>query len=715
MSRARSLTEVAKFGLCSGCGLCAGAATPGAVRMSMTRDGYLRPRLAHAIQPSEHARLLAMCPGNSIELEAHPAPEQDLVWGAYHRLLKGHSTDEEIRFRASSGGLVSGIADFLLSSRQVSFILHVAADPQAPLRSRVQLSRSREEVIAAAGARYGPAAPLETIGDALSLALPFAVIGKPCDIAGIRNLAKHDPRVARLVRFTIAFFCAGVSSLLISESIVGKYGLSVEDVRTLRYRGHGCPGPTWIEAQDGRVFTQTYDATWSEELNEEIQFRCKICPDSTGEQADIVCGDAWVGVDGYAHAEHDGWDSIISRTARGDELLKQMEASGAIITEPLTAAALNLIQPHQVERKTDVLARLTGLALKAQPVPRFRGLRLLANGWAGRRRFLRGALGTFRRVGRGDNREDTRSKDAQSADAPARNAAATEPAPRGKLKSLLGDYLPLAPALLVMVLGVGLPLIMLLVYSVWTQDYVSINHTPTLANYHKIFERPLYATLLGRSLRIGLATTLATVVLAYPMAYLIAFHGGKHRSTLLVLVAVPFWTSYLLRIFAWKIILGFDGVLNSSLMRLGLVDKPLEVLLYNPLAVIITLTQAWLPFALLPLYVSLSKIDSSLREAAADLGDGAWHRFIRVIFPLSVPGLISAALLVFIPTVGDYVTPALVGGISGTLIGNLIQGQFGRANNWPMGAALSVITMLAVTFAAVVIQLTFSRARRVQA
>jgi spermidine/putrescine transport system permease protein len=286
--------------------------------------------------------------------------------------------------------------------------------------------------------------------------------------------------------------------------------------------------------------------------------------------------------------------------------------------------------------------------------------------------------------------------------------------PASRRPSSLPGYLLLTPALIMMILGVGIPIVMLVAASFWTQNYVSIDHTPTLANYLKFFERPLYHTLLARSLGVSLATTTAAVILAYPMAYLIAFHGGRHRTTWLVLVAVPFWTSYLLRIFAWKIILGYDGVINSSLMQLGVIGKPLEILLYNPLAVIIALTQAWLPFAMLPIYVSLAKIDPGVREAAADLGDGAFHRFIRVTLPLSIPGVISAALLVFIPTVGEYVTPALMGGISGTLIGNVIQGQFGRANNWPMGAALSVIMMMAVTAAALIMQLGLGRVRRVQ-
>jgi spermidine/putrescine transport system permease protein len=673
--------------------------------MAMTRDGYLRPRVARDIGHQEHARLLAICPGNRVQSSASDAPRSDAVWGPYHRLLKGHATDDETRYRASSGGVISAIAEFLLSSGSVSFVLHVAADPCAPLRSRVQMSRSRAEVLAAASARYGPAAPLETIGDVLALNLPFAVIGKPCDIAGVRNLARDEPRIAHLMRLTVAFFCAGVSSLLISESIVGKYGLRPQDVKTMRYRGNGCPGATRIEAKDGRTFEQTYDDTWSEELNQDIQFRCKICPDSTGEQADIACGDAWIGIDGYAHREHDGWNSVICRTETGNRLLRQMEAGGAIATQPLSIEDLNRIQPHQVERKTEVLARLTGLALRRQPIPHYRGLRLLRNAWTGRDRYLKGVLGTYRRVRHGANREDNVPEDA---------VGAAYAAPRSRWRTSFAGYLPLTPALIVMLVGVGVPLLMLIAYSIWTQNYVSINHTPTFANYLKFFQRPLYATLLARSLGVSLSTTVATVVLAYPMAYLIAFYGGRHRSTWLVLVAVPFWTSYLLRIFAWKVILGFDGVINTSLMHLGLISEPLDVLLYNPLAVVITLTQAWLPFAMLPIYVSLVKIGPSLREAAADLGDGALQRFLRVIFPLSIPGVISAALLVFIPTVGDYVTPALVGGISGTLIGNLIQGQFGRANNWPMGAALSVITMVVVTVIALIIQVSFGRVRRVQ-
>lgn len=378
--------------------------------MIMTTEGFLRPSVAPHIDAGEHARLLALCPGNRVGPPSSAAPQAaDPVWGAHRRIVKAHALDAELRHRGSSGGVISAIANFLLESKSVEFVLHIAPDPDAALRSRVQVSLGRANVLDAAGARYGPAAPLERMGELLALELPFAVIGKPCDIAGVRNLARHDPRIDRLVRFTVSFFCAGVSSLRISEQIVAKYGLCPDDVKVMRYRGFGCPGPTHIEAKGGGIFEQTYDETWSEELNQDIQFRCKICPDATGEHADIVCGDAWVTMDGYAHTEHEGWNSVIARSEAGERLLQRLEKARAVATEPLSIRDLGQIQPHQVERKTELLARLIGLALRRQPVPVYQGLRLARNAWAGRRKFFASVVGTYRRVRSGGNREDLTS------------------------------------------------------------------------------------------------------------------------------------------------------------------------------------------------------------------------------------------------------------------------------------------------------------------
>lgn len=272
----------------------------------------------------------------------------------------------------------------------------------------------------------------------------------------------------------------------------------------------------------------------------------------------------------------------------------------------------------------------------------------------------------------------------------------------GVLRSETGKGLALsAPATLYVGLLVAVPLCILVAYSFWTQTYVEIDRTLTWANYQEAFTDPLVRHLMIRSVAIAGAVTLATVCLAYPIAYFIAFRTQK-KTLWLLLITIPFWSSYLLRVFSWKLILGFNGVLNSALISLGLIQEPLTFLLYNEFAVVLTLAHAWAPFAILPIYVSLQKIDRSLLEAATDLGCSKLERFVRVTLPLTVPGVIAACLIIFIPTVGDYVTPALVGGSQGKMVANLIQVQFGAANNWPLGATLSLLAMLSVGCVAIV-------------
>ena len=248
-----------------------------------------------------------------------------------------------------------------------------------------------------------------------------------------------------------------------------------------------------------------------------------------------------------------------------------------------------------------------------------------------------------------------------------------------------------------MLVGLAMPLIVLLTLSFWIQEYLDFIRTFSLKNYLDFFQKPIYTKILFKSIRMSGMVTFVTVLLAYPMAYYIAFRVKQNKLIWLILITVPFWTSYLLRVFAWKIMLGYNGVINSGLKNLGILTEPLEFLLYNPTAVVITLAHAWAAFAILPIYVSLEKIDRSLLEASQDLGENTFMTFLRVTLPLSLNGVIAASLLVFIPTVGDYVTPSLVGGPRGIMIGNIIQSMFGKAQNWPLGAAISVMSMITVT------------------
>jgi len=213
----------------------------------------------------------------------------------------------------------------------------------------------------------------------------------------------------------------------------------------------------------------------------------------------------------------------------------------------------------------------------------------------------------------------------------------------------------------------------------------------------------MYQYLMARSLKISIFVTAVTVLVAYPVAYYISFYvAPKRKAMWIFLITIPFWTSYLMRIFLWKVILGYNGVINGTLTGLGIIDEPLSFILYNQNAVVITLAHAWIPFAILPIFVALERVDRSLIEAAEDLGDSGLRRFFRVTLPLSMPGVIAATIIVFIPTIGDYVTPRLVGGPNGLMISNMIELQFKKANNAPLGAALAISAMGIVTFFALV-------------
>ncbi|MEJ6586681.1 MAG: ABC transporter permease [Pelagibacterales bacterium] len=268
-------------------------------------------------------------------------------------------------------------------------------------------------------------------------------------------------------------------------------------------------------------------------------------------------------------------------------------------------------------------------------------------------------------------------------------------------------YTMLSPALILIILLMLIPMILMLSFSFFTQiSFVEIDYTFTIQRYIDFFQKNLLVSLLIKSLKISFLVTLITLLTAYPVCYYIAFYVKKNKMLWLVMLTLPFWTSYLLRVFSWKIILGTKGVINSSLITAGLLTEPLTFLMYSETAVIITLTHAYAAFALLPLYVSLEKIDFSLIEAGRDLGLSRLEVFWKITFPLSMPGVIGAILIIFIPTVGDYVTPALLGGTDGRMLSNMIQAYFGKINNIPLGAASATIMLFTVALVTMIVSYT---------
>jgi spermidine/putrescine transport system permease protein len=248
----------------------------------------------------------------------------------------------------------------------------------------------------------------------------------------------------------------------------------------------------------------------------------------------------------------------------------------------------------------------------------------------------------------------------------------------------------LAPVTIWLGLFFLVPLLLILAYSFGTSGIyggITLGFNPS--NYLKVFD-PLYLEIIGRTFFIAALNTLLCLALGYPLAYFIVFKGRRWRNALVLLVMVPFWTSLLIRAYAWVVILGGNGIANRTLQFLGITDEPLT-LIFTPEAVLMGMVYSYLPFMILPLYAALEKFDTRLKEAAQDLGASRWHTFWRVTFPLSLPGVIAGSILVFIPSAGEFVIPDLLGGSRTVMTGNLIQNQFLQARDWAFGSALSVL------------------------
>lgn len=293
----------------------------------------------------------------------------------------------------------------------------------------------------------------------------------------------------------------------------------------------------------------------------------------------------------------------------------------------------------------------------------------------------------------------------------------SKPKARFRGSEAANGLLMISPTAIYAILLLAAPLAMILVYSFMTDGYLQIIPKFQLCNYfgecHSykdvngvmtesqtykgVWSDPLALTLMWRSLLISMVVTAVTVLLAFPVAYYVSFYVAPSKKSLwLFLITIPFWTSYLIRVFLWKVILGTGGPINFGLLELGLIQEPITWLLYNVNSVVITLAHAYAPFAILPIFVSLEKIDRSFLEAGRDLGESPFMTFWRVTLPLAMPGVISSVLIVFIPTIGDYVTPSLVGGPEGKMVANLVELNYKKLDNYPLGSALAVSSMALV-------------------
>ena len=373
-----TLEEIVGNGLCIGCGLCRSIAGRDQIDLVMTPQGRERPLVRRPLERADLERINAVCPGTRIggtDTAACNTAMHDTVWGAAERLSIGYARDPLVRFRGSTGGVLTALGQFLLSSSRVNFVLHVGASRSAPMRSERRLSFDAAAVLDGAGSRYGPVAVLTDFCEILERAEPFALIAKPCDVTAVRNLGRIDARVDRYMRYALTLVCGGASDLRKSEEVLQHFRIHESELALFRYRGHGNPGLTRIETKDGRAFELTYQQLWEDESKWMIQPRCRICPDAIGLEADIAASDVWPG--GSPTGEDAGFNGIVVRTARGLELYEAAVAAGALtIDHSATYADFDRFQPHQVRKRRAVWARLKALQVSGKPVPQVTNLGL---------------------------------------------------------------------------------------------------------------------------------------------------------------------------------------------------------------------------------------------------------------------------------------------------------------------------------------------------
>ena len=377
------LYAIVEQGLCIGCGLCQSVAGEDRVRVTKTSSGYLHPVIEGELDHDTVDRIYEVCPGTRIEglpqRLVEPDTRHDNVWGPWRRIVRAWAGDPEIRFEGSTGGVLTALGQYLLTSGRVEFILQVKTSAAEPSFGDPTLSFTEADVFEAAGSRYGPAAALTDIGAALDRGQPFAFIAKPCDVSALRNYARQDDRVDQLVRYMLVMVCGGFGTPQGTINFYQRVGIDPERVTGLRYRGRGCPGPTRVETGDEAQEFHYIDYWGEDETTWSLPFRCKICPDGIGEAADIAAADAWIGggPNRVDSVDDPGTNALIARTRAGEDLIAAAAEAGALTLEyDIPPDTMSLYQPHQVNKKYAVWARHQGLRDAGRIVPHTERLRI---------------------------------------------------------------------------------------------------------------------------------------------------------------------------------------------------------------------------------------------------------------------------------------------------------------------------------------------------
>lgn len=377
-----NVNDVTRWHLCLGCGACVPACPEKAVSLVDVQDKGLRP-IINPIQCKKCGQCLKVCPG--IEIVHQPynmqtIHELELSWGPILEVWEGFATDPEIRYKGSSGGAATALALYCLEKEQASGVLHIGTQKQAPLHNIPVFSKTKEELISRTGSRYSPAAPCERLDDISDNPGSYVFIGKPCDVVALRKSQEQDEQLKDKVHLAISIFCAGTPSTKGTYSILNKLNLKADQVEELRYRGCGWPGMTCVKTKDPNVQSKqiSYEQSWGEILSQYIQFRCRLCPDSSGEFADLSCGDPW-----YRQIKpgEPGWSLVLVRTERGRKILNKAVKDGYLKLNPVGPETVSNSQKALLTRRRHLWGRLLVLHMMLVPIPKYVGFHLWKNWW----------------------------------------------------------------------------------------------------------------------------------------------------------------------------------------------------------------------------------------------------------------------------------------------------------------------------------------------
>lgn len=389
------IDRIKKYHLCIGCGLCASVLGEEKCKMQLNGEGFYEPKAIQPLSPSELELIKKLCPGIHIEAKAHKG-----VWGSMISVCEGWAADTDIRHKAASGGVVTSLAICALEQGLVDAVLQVGVRDGSYLYNELKISHSREEVLRNAQSRYAPALVLHRIKEIFdSSAECFAFIGKPCDIAAMKNFIGQFPQYVERVKYYISIFCAGMPSYNATVKTWQMSGHQDEPV-SLKYRGDGWPGYFVAHFEDGSNFQLSYNESWGKILGHHVGFRCKICPDGIGMLADVAVGDSWNTKDGYPDfTESDGRCFCIVRTSAGDSLMKATLAKGYIEAKALDIRNIKQQQAYQYKRRKLEGWRLIPVQLMTGGLLHFKGLAIWRQALSANLRVgLRNMQGTYKRI-----------------------------------------------------------------------------------------------------------------------------------------------------------------------------------------------------------------------------------------------------------------------------------------------------------------------------